>query len=233
MRSSRAKSQKNTPAVQPSVQLDDPILPFSVTISKDEVPRAYSGIPFDPQIFYGSQANGFYGNIRFKLFGATRVFFFQLQPGQQNMSNYYTIAVVVPGKKAKITPLEKKQLDIIMNLCSQFESKNSEFIQQYSDEAVNLVNLATQYLSSQQGSDAWGSGIPPGTQVGMTIVFNQLDLGQLGDFYDASEFPIAKIDFSPPPKGGKRKGINKKNSKRRKIINKKISKRRKSIRKRN
>ena len=225
MKSSRTKGSKGAPAVT-SGPAEDPILPFSVTISKDEVPRAYSGIPFDPQIFYGAQANGFYGNIRFKLFGTTRVFFFQLQPGQQNMSNYYTIAVVVPGKKTKITPLEKKQLDIIMNLCSQFESKNSEFIQQYSNEAANLVNLATQYLANQQGSNAWGSGIPSGTPVLMTIVFNQLDLGQLGDFYDASEFPIAKIDFNPPKGGKRRKSSKRRNS----IRRRKSSKKRRSIR---
>ena len=90
--------------------------PFSVTISKDEVPRSYAGIPFDPQIYFGAQANGFYGNVRFKTFGATRVFFFQIQPGAQNMYNYYTIIVVVPWKKTKISPQEKGQLDIIMGL---------------------------------------------------------------------------------------------------------------------
>lgn len=223
MRSSRAKSQKNTPAVT-SGPAEDPILPFSVTISKNEVPRAYNGIPFDPQIFYGAQANGFYGNVRFKLFGETRVFFFQIQPGQQNMSNYYTIAVVVPGKKTKISQEEKKQIDIIMDLCNQFESKNSEFVQQYSNEAVKFVNLATQYLANQQGSNAWGSEIPSGTRVLMAIVFNQLDMGQLRDFYDPSEFPVGKIDFNPPSsKGGKRRKSKKKRS---------ISRKRKSIRRR-
>jgi hypothetical protein len=226
MRSAKTKSAKGVSAVT-SGPAEDPILPFSVTISKDEVPRAYTGIPFDPQIFYGAQANGFYGNIRFKLFGSTRVFFFQIQPGQQNMSNYYTIAVVVPGKKTKLSPIEKRQLDIIMGLCSQFESKNPEFIQQYSNEAIKFVNLATQYLVNQQGSDAWGSEIPPGTPIGMAVVFNQLDLGQLGEFYDASEFPIAKIDFNPSsPKGGKRIKSKKRRSIRRR------SKKRKTIRRR-
>lgn len=219
MKSSRAKA----PA-----QLEDPILPFSVTISKDEMPSAYSGIPFDPQIFYGAQANGFYGNIRYKLFGTTRIFFFQLQPGQQNMSNYYTIAVVVPGKKPKLSLTEKTQLDIVMNLCRQFEARNSEFVEQYSNEAAKFVNLAVQYLSSQQGSDAWGTSIPPGTPVLMTIVFNQLDLGQLGQYYDSTQFPIAKIDFNPPRKGGKRRNSNKRKNTRRRKTNKK----RKTIRKR-
>ena len=59
MRSSRTKGSKGAPVV--SGPAEDPILPFSVTISKDEMPRNYSGIPFDPQIFFGAQANGFYG----------------------------------------------------------------------------------------------------------------------------------------------------------------------------
>jgi len=220
MRSSRVKSSKSGPVV--SGPAEDPILPFSVTISKDEVPRSYSGIPFDPQIFYGAQANGFYGNVRFKLIGATRVFFFQIQPGQQNLNNYYTIIVVVPGKKTKISSEEKGQMDIIMSLCNQFESRNSRLIGEYSTEAVKLVNLATQYLENQQGSNAWGPGIPAGTPVGMAVVFNQFDIGQIANF-DPSEFPIAKLDFTPSePRGGRRR----KSSKRR------ISKRRKSIKKR-
>jgi hypothetical protein len=114
-----------------------------------------------------------------------------------------------------------------MDLCNQFESKNSEFIEQYSIEAIKFVNLATHYLANQQGSDAWGSEIPPGTPIGMTVVFNQLDLGQLGEFYEASEFPIAKLDFNPPSsKGGKRR-----KSKRRKSIRRR-SIRRRSIRRR-
>jgi hypothetical protein len=220
MRSSRAKGSKSASAVI-SGPAEDPILPFSVTISKDEVPRSYSGIPFDPQIFFGAQANGFYGNVRFKLLGTTRVFFFQIQPGKQNLNNYYTIIVVVPGKKSKLTSEENGQLDIIMSLCRGFETRNSDVVEQYSREAVNLVNLATQYLVSQQGSDAWGSGIPPGTPVGMAIVFNQFDMGQLSNF-DSSEFPIAKIDFTPSGGSGRKR----KSSKRR------ISKRRKSIRRR-
>jgi hypothetical protein len=231
MRSSRAKSSKSEPVV--SGPAEDPILPFSVTISKDEVPRAYSGIPFDPQIFYGAQANGFYGNVRFKTFGATRVFFFQLQPGSQNMSNYYTIAVVVPGKKSKISSEEKRQLDIIMDLCNRFESKNPEFIQQYSNEAVKFVNLATQYLASQQGSDAWGTGISPGTPVGMAVVFNQFDMGRLDKFYEPSEFPVAKIDFNPPKGGKKRSNKNRSNknkSNKRKGSSRRISNKRKGSR---
>jgi hypothetical protein len=225
MRSSRAKSSKNEPAVM-SGPAEDPILPFSVTISKDEVPSSYSGIPFDPQIFYGAQANGFYGNVRFKLIGATRVFFFQIQPGKQNLSNYYTIIVVVPGKKTKISSEEKGQLDIIMSLCNKFESRNSMLIGEYSAEAVKLVNLATQYLVNQQGSDAWGSGIPPGTQVGMSVVFNQFDMGQIENF-DPSNFPIAKIDFTPSdPKGGRKR----RTSKKRRGTRKRGTKRRKSIR---
>ena len=225
MRSSRAKSSKNEPAVM-SGPAEDPILPFSVTISKDEVPSSYSGIPFDPQIFYGAQANGFYGNVRFKLIGATRVFFFQIQPGKQNLSNYYTIIVVVPGKKTKISSEEKGQLDIIMSLCNKFESRNSMLIGEYSAEAVKLVNLATQYLVNQQGSDAWGSGIPPGTQVGMSVVFNQFDMGQIENF-DPSNFPIAKIDFTPSdPKGGRKR----RTSKKRRGTRKRCTKRKKSIR---
>jgi hypothetical protein len=216
MRSSRSKGLKSVSAIT-SGPAEDPILPFSVTISKDEVPRSYSGIPFDPQIFFGAQANGFYGNVRFKTIGETRIFFFQIQPGKQNLSNYYTIIVVVPGKKTKLTSEEKGQLDIIMSLCSQFQSRNSELVEQYSVEAAKLVNLATQYLSSQQGSDAWGPGIPPGTPVRMAIVFNQFDMGQIVNF-DSSEFPIAKIDFTPSGGGRKRR--------------KRISKRRKSIKKR-
>jgi|688.fasta_scaffold83266_3 hypothetical protein len=222
MRSSRTKGSKSAPVV--SGPAEDPILPFSVTISKDEMPRSYSGIPFDPQIFFGAQANGFYGNIRYKLLGATRIFFFQLQPGQQNMTNYYTIAVVVPGKKTKISPVEQKQLDIIMGLCNRFESKNSRFIDEYTTEAVKFVNLAVQYLANQQGSDAWGPVIPPGTPVGMTVVFNQLDMGQLNEFYDPSEFPIASIDFTPTKGGIRRRRSSKKR--------KRISKKRKSTRKR-
>ena len=210
MRSSRAKSSKGASTIM-SGPAEDPILPFSVTISKDEVPRSYSGIPFDPQIFFGAQANGFYGNVRFKLLGTRRVFFFQIQPGKQNLSNYYTIIVVVPGKKTKLTSEENGQLDIIMTLCRQFQTRNSDVVEQYSTEAVKLVNLATQYLSSQQGSDAWGPGIPPGTPVGMAIVFNQFDMGRLGQYYDPSEFPIAKIDFNPP-KGGKRRHTKKRNT---------------------
>jgi hypothetical protein len=228
MRSSRAKSVKSAPAVANGPS-EDPILPFSVTISKDEVPRNYSGIPFDPQIFYGAQANGFYGNVRFKMLGTTRVFFFQIQPGQQNMSNYYTIVVVVPGKKAKMVIEEKKQLDIITDLCNKFESKNSKFVAEYTAEAVNLVNLATQYLASQQGSNAWGPGISSGTPVEMSIVFNQLDMGQLGDFYDSTEFPIASIDFNPPS-GGKRIKYTKKRVSRRVNKKRKTSKKRKTIR---
>ena len=224
MRSSRTKG---TPTAVTSGPAEDPILPFSVTISKDEVPRSYSGIPFDPQIFFEAQANGFYGNVRFKTFGATRVFFFQIQPGSQNMSNYYTIIVVVPGKKTKITSEEKGQLDIIMSLCSKFESRNSDVIEQYSVEAVKFVNLATQYLASQQGSDAWGAGIPPRTPVAMAIVFNQFDMGQIENF-DPSEFPISKIDFTPSG-GSNRKRINKKSSRR---MNKKGSRKRKTIRRR-
>ena len=225
MRSSRAKSSKNEPAVM-SGPAEDPILPFSVTISKDEVPSSYSGIPFDPQIFYGAQANGFYGNVRFKLIGATRVFFFQIQPGKQNLSNYYTIIVVVPGKKTKISSEEKGQLDIIMSLCNKFESRNSMLIGEYSAEAVKLVNLATQYLVNQQGSDAWGSGIPPGTQVGMSVVFNQFDMGQIENF-DPSNFPIAKIDFTPSDSKGGRK---RRTSKKRRGTRKRCTKRKKSIR---
>lgn len=226
MRSSRVKSSKSVPVV--SGPAEDPILPFSVTISKDEVPRGYSGIPFDPQIFFGAQANGFYGNVRFKLLGTTRVFFFQIQPGNQNLSNYYTIIVVVPGKKTKISSEEKGQMDIIMSLCNKFESRNSEVVEQYSTEAVNLVNLATQYLASQQGSDAWGPGIPPGTPVGMAVVFNQFDIGQIANF-DPSEFPIAKLDFNPSqPKGGRRR----KSSKKRISRKRKGSRKRKSIRRR-
>jgi hypothetical protein len=228
MKSSRTKSSKSVPVI--SGPAEDPILPFSVTISKDEVPSAYSGIPFDPQIFYGAQANGFYGNVRFKTFGATRVFFFQIQPGQQNMSNYYTIAIVVPGKKSKISSEEKRQLDIIMDLCNQFESKNSEFIQQYSNEAVKFVNLATQYLASQQGSDAWGPGISPGTPVGMAVVFNQFDMGRLDKFYEPTDFPVAKIDFNPP-KGGKKRS-NKNRSNKRRSSSRRISNKRKGSRKR-
>ena len=226
MRSSRVKSSKSVPVV--SGPAEDPILPFSVTISKDEVPRNYSGVPFDPQIFYGAQANGFYGNVRFKLIGTTRVFFFQIQPGQQNLNNYYTIIVVVPGKKTKISSEEKGQMDIIMSLCSQFESRNSEAVEQYSTEAVKLVNLATQYLASQQGSNAWGAEIPPGTPVGMAVVFNQFDMGRLSN-YDPSEFPIAKLDFNPSqPKGGrKRKGSKRRISKKRKGSRKRKSIKRK------
>ena len=66
-------------------------------------------------------------------------------------------------------------------------------------------------MSSQQGSDAWGPGIPSGTPVGMAIVFNQFDMGRLGQYYDPSEFPIAKIDFNPP-KGGKRRHTKKRNT---------------------
>ena len=224
MRSSRAKGSKSASAVT-SGPTEDPILPFSVTISKDEVPRSYSGIPFDPQIFFGAQANGFYGNVRFKLLGTTRVFFFQIQPGKQNLSNYYTIIVVVPGKKTKLTSEETGQLDVIMSLCRGFESRNSDVVGQYSTEAVKLVNLATQYLASQQGSDAWGPEIAPGTPVGMAIVFNQFDMGQLANF-DSSEFPIAKIDFTPSG-GGRRK---RKSSKRRISKRRKINKKRKTIR---
>jgi hypothetical protein len=227
MRSSRAKGSTSVSSVV-SGPAEDPILPFSVTISKDEVPRSYRGIPFDPQIFFGAQANGFYGNVRFKTIGTTRVFFFQIQPGKQNMSNYYTIIVVVPGKKMKLTSEETGQLDIIMSLCRQFQTRNSEFIEQYSTEAVKLVNLATQYLVNQQGSSAWGPGISPGTPVGMAIVFNQFDMGQIENF-DPSEFPIAKIDFTPSG-GSNRKIINKKGSKKR--INKKGSRKGKSIRRR-
>lgn len=196
------------------VQLDDPTLPFSTTIDRRELPSNYDGIPFDPQIQYGAQANGFYGNVRFKTFGSTRVFFFQIQPGKQNMSNYYTIIVVVPGKKSKLNSDEKKQLDIINGLCSQFESRNNDSVGPYSEEAVKFVNLATQYLSTQQGSDAWGSGISSRTPVGMAIVFNQFDLGQLGEYYDPSNFPIARIDFSPP-KGGKRRSKKRRHTKKR------------------
>jgi hypothetical protein len=114
------------------------------------------------------------------------------------MNNYYTITVIVPGKKTKITSSEQRQIDIINGLCAQFESKNPEFIQQYTEEAVKFVNLAIQHV----GTNDWGSEIRPGTPVGMTVVFNQLDLGQLGEYYDPSNFPIAKIDFNPP-KGGK------------------------------
>jgi hypothetical protein len=221
------KGSKVPPPTVISGPAEDPILPFSVTISKDEVPRSYTGIPFDPQIYFGAQANGFYGNVRFKTFGATRAFFFQIQPGAQNMSNYYTIIVVVPGKKTKISPEEKGQLDIIMGLCSQFESRNSDVVDKYSVEAVKLVNLATQYLVSQQGSDAWGPGIPPGTPVGMAVVFNQFDMGRLTEFYESSEFPIAKLDFNNPKGGRKRKSIRKRKSSRRSI-----SKRRKGSSKR-
>jgi hypothetical protein len=223
MRSSRARSSKSEPPII-SGPAEDPILPFSVTISKDEVPRSYRGVPFDPQIFYGAQANGFYGNVRFKLIGATRVFFFQIQPGQQNLNNYYTIIVVVPGKKTKISSEEKGQMDIIMSLCNQFESRNSMLIGEYSVEAVKLVNLATQYLENQQGSDAWGPGIPPGTPVGMAVVFNQFDIGQIANF-DPSEFPIAKLDFTPTKGGKKRKGSKRRISKKRRG-----TRRRKSIR---
>jgi len=224
MRSSRTKG---APTAVISGPAEDPILPFSVTISKDEMPRSYSGIPFDPQIFFEAQANGFYGNVRFKTIGTTRVFFFQIQPGKQNMSNYYTIIVVVPGKKTKISSEEKGQLDIIMSLCSNFESRNAEVLEQYSREAVKFVNLATQYLVRHQGSDAWGPGIPPGTPVLMAIVFNQFDMGQIENF-DSSEFPIAKIDFTPS--GGSGRRIHKKSSRRK--INKKSSRKRKSIRRR-
>ena len=205
------------------VQLDDPILPFSTTIDRRELPSNYAGIPFDPQIQYGAQANGFYGNIRYKLFGTTRVFFFQIQPGQQNMNNYYTITVVVPGKKSKITSAEQRQLDIINGLCAQFESKNHELIEQYTEEGVKFVNLAVQHV----GTTDWGSEIRPGTQVGMAIVFNQLDLGQLGEYYDPSNFPIAKIDFNPP-KGGKIR----RRSKRRHTKKRNTRKFRKTIRRR-
>jgi hypothetical protein len=205
------------------VQLDDPMLPFSTTIDRRELPSNYAGIPFDPQIQYGAQANGFYGNIRYKLFGTTRVFFFQIQPGQQNMNNYYTITVIVPGKKTKITSAEQRQIDIINGLCSQFESKNPEFIQQYTEEAVKFVNLAIQHV----GTTDWGSEIRPGTQVGITVVFNQLDLGQLGEYYDPSNFPIAKIDFNPP-KGGKIR----RRSKRRHTKKRNTKKIRKTIRRR-
>jgi len=184
-----------------SLQMGDPILPFSITINKEELPSNYSDVPFNPQIYYGAQANGFYGNIRYKLFGTTRVFFFQIQPGQQNMNNYYTITVVVPGKKSKILPAEQRQLDIINGLCAQFESKNHELVQQYTEEAVKLVNLAVQHV----GTTDWGSEILPGTPVGMTVVFNQLDLGQLGEYYDPSNFPIAKLDFNPSSIGGKKR----------------------------
>jgi hypothetical protein len=196
------------------VQQDDPTLPFSTTIDRAELPSNYDGIPFDPQIQYGAQANGFYGNVRFKTFGSTRVFFFQIQPRRQNMTNYYTIIVVVPGKKSKLTPVEKQQLDIINGLCSQFESKNNDSVGLYSEEAVKFVNLATQYLSNQQGSDAWGQGIPSGTPVGMAIVFNQLDLGQLGEFHDPLNFPIATLDFNPPS-GGRRKSKKRRHTKKR------------------
>jgi len=225
MRSSRTKSSKsvkNEP-VAISVSLEDPMLPFSITISKDEMPSNYSGIPFDPQIFYGAQANGFYGNVRFKTLGTTRIFFFQIQPGQQNMSNYYTITVIVPGKPPS-DPKEKKQLNILMDLCNKFESRNSGLIGEYTAEGIKFVNLAIQYLASQQGSSAWGPEISPSTQVKMAIVFNQLDMGQLGDYYDPSEFPIALIDFNPPS-GGKRKKYNK----RRKTIKRKHNKKRKTI----
>jgi hypothetical protein len=223
MRSSRAKGSKSASAVI-SGPAEDPILPFSVTISKDEVPRSYSGIPFDPQIFFGAQANGFYGNVRFKLLGTSRIFFFQIQPGKQNLTNYYTIIVVVPGKKTKLSSEEKGQLDVIMSLCKGFETRNSNVVEQYSTEAVKLVNLATQYLASQQGSDAWGAEIAPGTPVGMAIVFNQFDMGQLSSF-DSTEFPIAKIDFTPSGGSRKRKGSKRRISKRRKSI-----RRRKTIR---
>jgi hypothetical protein len=205
------------------------------------MPRNYSGIPFDPQIFFGAQANGFYGNVRFKTFGATRVFFFQIQPGAQNMNNYYTIIVVVPGKKTDLTLEEKGQLDIIMSLCRGFETRNSELVEQYSTEAVKFVNLATQYLSSQQRSDAWGPGIPPGTPVGMAVVFNQFDMGRLAN-YDQTEFPIAKLDFpqtaaasaAPPPSAksaAKRKrGGKRRNGSKRRISKRKGSRKRKTIR---
>jgi hypothetical protein len=209
------------------VQLDDPMLPFSTTIDRRELPSNYAGIPFDPQIQYGAQANGFYGNVRFKIFGSTRVFFFQIQPGQQNMNNYYTIIVVVPGKKTKLSSDEKTQLDIINGLCAQFESRNNDSVGPYSEEAVKFVNLATQYLSSQQGSDAWGPGIPSGTQVGMAVVFNQFDMGRLGQYYDPSEFPIARIDFNPT-KGGKIR----RRSKRRHTKKRNTRKIRKTIRRR-
>ena len=198
MRSSRTKGSK---IALDNAPVEDPKLPFSVTISKDEMPNNYSGIPFDPQIFYGAQANGFYGNVRFKTLGTTRIFFFQIQPGEQNMSNYYTIAIIVPGN-IPTDAKEKMQLDILMDLCNKFEARNSRFIKDYTKEGIRLVNLAIQYLANQQNSNAWGPEISQRTPIKMTIVFNQLDMGQLGNFYDATEFPIALIDFNPP-KGGK------------------------------
>jgi hypothetical protein len=182
------------------VQLEDPILPFSVTINKEELPSGYSGIPFDPQISYGAQANGFYGNIRYKLFGTTRVFFFQIQPEMQNLSNYYTITVVVPGKKSKLSREDQEKLDILLRLCSVFKRKNDEFIEPYTREAANFVNLAVRHV----GTSDWGTQISPDYPVEMVIVFNQLDLGQLTSF-DPNEFPVATIDFNPS-KGGRRKG---------------------------
>ena len=129
-------------------------------------------------------------------------------------------------KKTKISSEEKGQLDVIMSLCSQFESKNSELVEQYSTEAVKLVNLATQYLTSQQSSDAWGPGIPPRTPVGMAVVFNQFDMGRLAN-YDPTEFPIAKLDFTPS--GGSRRKKSSKSVRRRKSNRRKSSKRRKTI----
>jgi hypothetical protein len=201
------------------VQMDDPMLPFSVTISKEEVPRAYCGIDFDPQIFLGAQANGFFGNIRFSRFGGTRVFFFQIQPGRQNMSNYYTIAVVVPGAKSDNT-CETTNLEHITDLCVMFEDKNSDVVNDCQALAREFVNLAVRHVRT----DDWGASIDADTPVQMTIVFNQFDLGQLGRFYDSTEFPVAKIDFS---QGSQKKGGRRKNSKKRKGSRKRKTIRRK------
>jgi len=195
----------------------DPIMPFSVEFDKRKLPPGLTSTK-NPIIFFGSQAKGFYGNIRYAKARTTRIFFFEisLSNNETNFPFYYTIIVVIPGSFTKdpSMPNYEKVFETI-KICTAFEKGNKNFLGECKEEATRFSNLAIQHVNSHNPTPgAWGNEVRNGEPIMMAVVLGQYDFGF--DSEMMSSFSIGKIDFNPPKKGGKKIKSNKKRSNKRK-----------------
>jgi len=224
-----------------SIQNDiDPIMPFSIEFDRITLP---DGNVINPVIFFGSQAKGFFGNIRFVKARSTRIFFFEisLSGTETNFPSYYTIIVVIPGgfTKDPSMPNYSKVFETI-EICKRFQKINKKFTGECSQEAMRFTNLAIQHVNSQNPTPgAWGGEVDSDELIMMAVVLGQFDFGFEAKML--TSFPIGKIDFNPPKasapapakssaKVSLKKGGRKRKSNRRKSNRRKSNKKRKTIR---
>ena len=217
-----------------SIQNDiDPIMPFSVEFDKRSLPSSL-GLAVNPVIYFGSQAKGFFGNIRYAKARSTRIFFFEisLSEAETNFPSYYTIIVVIPGgfTKDPSMPNYQKVFQTI-EICKKFQKINKNFTGECIQEANRFANLAVQHVNSQNPTPGtWGSEVGSDELVMMAIVVGQFDFGFEPEMLSA--FSVGKIDFNPPKAAAKSasKVSSRKGGKKRRSIKRRISKKRKSNR---